>query len=300
MTIPPSPLESHGSDSRLLEYPARVFTLEQLGIDRTRFLTEFSPSFRSLPWDFYDVRREHLQRLFCAFPEEHFRLQKFLVGYWTGKAALADIMDLWERLPLAERTALEAVTPYRRRAMARFRLERRGSGWHREHLPDDTPFSQGKPDTADLRSLPRVFAPIDSALTDHPLFIQLQEGVARLVAEVRPDVHTLILTTHQMGVVCHPGQVRTNSPEGIHQDGADYIVSALVVERQGVTGGTSRVFGADRETLLLSHTLQPGEGLFQADAGSPLWHDVTPIQLCDLSAKEGFRSIFGLDIRIEN
>ena len=40
-------------------------------------------------------------------------------------------------------------------------------------------------------------------------------------------------------------------------------------------------------------------GVFQADAGSPLWHDVTPITFDPESGEpEGVRSIFGLDIRL--
>lgn len=300
MSTPLSPRESRGSDSRLSEYPFRVFTLTQLGIDRARFLTELAPSFDGLPWDFYDVRREHMQRLFHAFPDETSRLQQFLRAYWTEQVSLSAVEDLLARLPQVERAALEAVAPYRRRAMARFRLEREGTHWQQARLSDNTHFAQGKLDTGDLRALPRRFAPMACTVAENPLFVQLREGVANLVAEVCPKVRALTLTVHQMSVVCHPGRAATNSPEGIHQDGADYIVSALVVERRGVTGGKSRVFGPDRETVLLSHTLQPGEGLFQADAGSPLWHDVTPVHRSESAHSEGIRSILGFDIRLEN
>nr|WP_309689070.1 2OG-Fe dioxygenase family protein [Armatimonas sp.] len=299
MSTPLSPRESHGSDSRFSEYPFRVFTLEQLGIDRARFLTELAPSFHALAWDIYDVRREQVQRLLHAFPEETSRLQQFLRDYWTEQATLGVVEDLLSRLPTAERVALESVAPYRRRAMARFRLELTGLGWQEERLPDNTRFAQGKLNTGDLRALPRRFAPMACAVVDNPLFARLREGVAELVAKARPGVGTLTLTVHQMSVVCHPGQAATNSPEGIHQDGADYIVSALVVERRGVTGGMSRVFGPDREAVLLSHTLQPGEGLFQADTGSPLWHDVTPVHRSESAESDGIRSILGFDIRLE-
>ena len=274
----------------------RVFTLKTLGIDPVCFLAELAPSFRALAWDPYDVRREQAQRLLRAFPDETFRLQQFLVDYWTGQASLAAVEDLLARLVPEERQALEAVAPYRRRAMARFRLERDADRWHPERLPTDTRFVQGKLDTGDLRALPRVFAPMTELVAGHPLFLRLLEGVAGLVQQIRPEVHSLSITAHQMSVLCHAGQPASNSPEGIHQDGADYIVSALVVERQGVVGGVSRVFGPDRESVLLAHTLQPGEGLFQADAGSPLWHDVTPIR--HTGEGEGVRSLIGLDIRL--
>lgn len=298
MSTPLSPRESHGSDSRFSEYPRRVFTLEQLGIDRARFLAELAPSFYPLPWDTYDVRREQVRRLFAAFPSEHPRLQQFLVSYWTGTETLTAIEDLLVRLPTEERTALESVAPYRRRAMARFRLERMGAHWQQERLPDEPGFAQGKLDSGDLRALPRLFAPMEPSVAENVGFVRLREGVAELVAEARPDARVLTVTVHQMSVVCRPGQAATNSPEGIHQDGSDYIVSALVVERTGVTGGTSRIFGPDQKTILLEHTLQPGEGLFQADVGSPLWHDVTPVRRSESAQSSGIRSVLGFDIRL--
>ncbi|MCB0335058.1 MAG: 2OG-Fe dioxygenase family protein [Bdellovibrionales bacterium] len=84
-----------------------------------------------------------------------------------------------------------------------------------------------------------------------------------------------------------------------HQDGADFIVSALVVDRDNITGGTSRVFADDTETIVLEHTLEPGVGIFQEDAGSRLWHDVTPVTLADSTKGEGKRSLIGFDIEIK-
>jgi len=95
-------------------------------------------------------------------------------------------------------------------------------------------------------------------------------------------------------------QPADNAPEGIHQDGADYIVSALVIERRNVQGGTSIIYGPDKQTIYLTVTLQPGQGIFQADQGSDLWHDVTPIVLeLNSSGGEGVRNILGFDILID-
>ena len=84
------------------------------------------------------------------------------------------------------------------------------------------------------------------------------------------------------------------------QDGADYIVSALVIGRQAIQGGKSTVYGPDRTTRLLTVTLQPGEGLFHADAGSGLWHDVSGIEFDEGSdSSEGVRNTLGIDIVVE-
>ena len=70
-----------------------------------------------------------------------------------------------------------------------------------------------------------------------------------------------------------------------------------MVERSNIAGGVSVVTSDDPQRVLLEHTLQPGEGLFQADVNSSLWHDVTPARLLDTKSSEvGVRNIFGFDI----
>ncbi|KAF1013190.1 MAG: hypothetical protein GAK31_03339 [Stenotrophomonas maltophilia] len=124
----------------------------------------------------------------------------------------------------------------------------------------------------------------------------------RLLADVAETVHRrcgaqrLAVSVHQMLTVASAHGVAEPAPKGIHQDGADYIVSALVLRRHGVGGGISRVYHDHGGRLLLSHTLLEGQGLFQPDAGSSLWHEVTAIHAHGESGGE--RMILGLDVNV--
>jgi hypothetical protein len=271
--------------------PHVVFSLDALGLDPARFLAELTPHFLALPWDLYDVKRAQVQRLLDAFPDERVRLEAFLAAYFAEKTDLSALSDLTGQLPEF------APRPHRQRAIGHFRLEsvQRKGDWSVERR-EEASFSQSPMATGDYRALPRVFVPMAEAISENPLFLDWLRAVGEQVRKARPDACVLRVTCHQMRTIARPGVSATNSPEGIHQDGADFIVSALVMERMGVIGGESRVFGPDRETVVLRHTLQPGEGIFQADAGSPLWHDVTPVVAS--GEGEGVRSLFGLDIRI--
>jgi len=154
-------------------------------------------------------------------------------------------------------------------------------------------------EAGDYRSLVRVFNEASELTTTHPDFQALLLRLAELVGEVRPGSRKLAMTMHQVSIFAEAGEEGDNSPEGVHQDGADYIVSALVVERDGVIGAESIVYGADKKTEILRHTLQPGEGLFQADKNTSLWHDVTLIQDDPATPPTyGKRSIFGFDINV--
>lgn len=109
-----------------------------------------------------------------------------------------------------------------------------------------------------------------------------------------------------MSVKARKGVPGNNSPEGAHEDGADFIVSALVVNRDHILGGKSQVFeklANGKMVNIFERELQPGEFLFQADTGeekhygNDLWHYVTPFYV-EEGVSEAWRDIIGFDIVI--
>ncbi len=273
----------------------RVFSVEGIGIDREAFRCELAPTFSDLKWDLYDVRRMQLAFLHERLPDNRPEIEAFYPFFFTEQAALTDIAHLLDRLSLQDRRRLHELQPYRRRSMARFVLSRFGSGW-RIQREGHSAFVQNTPD---YRSAARMFEPMAAEVSGAPAFQAVLHGIARIVQGVQPTLRAFELTVHQVCLIARPGVPADNSPEGIHQDDADYIVSALVVERRNVSGGESRIFSADKQTCLLRMILQEGQGLFQADRGSELWHDVTPIRTTEaIGDVDGVRCTFGFDIRI--
>ena len=105
--------------------------------------------------------------------------------------------------------------------------------------------------------------------------------------------------------VAQPGD---NSPEGAHEDGVDYIVSALVINRHNLKGGQSQIIEqlpTGKKEIIYRRTLRPGEFVFQADTrdeliyGTDLWHHVTPFTMAKPEKGEGWRDIIGLDIMVK-
>lgn len=288
---------SRSSDLRFLDgapAPILPFRLADAGL-----IEAAAPFLPDLPWDTYDAPRARVRFLKTRFPDHSDRLDRYLRAVWSGHAEPFPLDPLVERLSPDDQAAFAAIRPYRRRAIARFRLAPRGDGWRIERTPV-AGFTQKSPVAGDPRSLRRVFAPWPDDLAAHPSLRAVLSGIGDVVRSLRPEMSGMVCTAHLMRVECAPGRAATNAPEGVHQDGADYIVSALVLERDGIAGGQSRVLGAARadggRDLYLATTLEVGQGLFQADAGSPLWHDVTPI--APLGERVGIRSILGLDIRV--
>lgn len=281
-----------------IDAPLYMFDLESMGIDRAAFLRELMPTFEGLTWDPYDVRRMQMDFLQTHLPEARARLDAFYPGFFAGHHALSEIDDLLGRLSAVDRAYVEVeIQPCRKRSLARFRLTPHGTRWGVERQPV-TEFVQRTPD---YRSMKRVFQPMRDEVCSSPMFQELVQRIADMARAVDGRERALEMTVHQASLVARPGAPADNSPEGIHQDGVDYLVSALVVERRNVQGGESRIFAEDKRTCLFRTTLQQGQGLFQADRNTGLWHDVTPVYVepsGDGALGEGVRNIFGFDVNV--
>jgi hypothetical protein len=285
---------------RMLPYPLRLFDLKEWGIDSQRFLADMAPTFYDLEWDMYAVKLEQLRFLRFHFPEQRENVERFFNDYYNYRIPLVAVKGLVAGISSDEYNILASMRPYRRRSISRFHLayEVKRGLWSIERLFEGS-FTQAV-GAGDYRKQSRTFREASPAVTDHMLFRRVLLNLAEEIRSIRPEVKHLRITCHQMGLVARPQAYADNAPEGIHQDGADYIISALVIERRGVKGGVSTVYGPDKRTEYLSATLLPGQGIFQADRGTDLWHDVSPVTIEDpCSQTEGVRNILGFDVMVE-
>jgi hypothetical protein len=282
--------------------PLRLSDVDGLGVSFARLQERLEPTFADLPWDEYDAKRERVEFLTSRYPQHEATLSRFLVAYFADDQSLADVRSFVEDLDETDHEAFERVQPSRRRAMVNFVAHKSGrttSPWTIEREPLAA-FTQARDHDDDYRAMQRRFAESRSEVTESPELQALTTRIAMLADEARGgSLREVKLVCHQMGLVARGDAAATNTPEGIHQDGSDYIVSALVIERDGVVGGESVVYGPDKRTEYLRHTLQEGQGIFQADAGSPLWHWATPVHSSDgTDSGTGVRNIVGFDVHV--
>jgi hypothetical protein len=269
----------------------RLFRMEQLGLPPA-FLDVLAAQADSLPWDTWDVARRRRQML------ERYRSildsgQRSLLDACGGDATDPSWAGLLAALPCVLREALLRIRPHRRRSLRKYRLLRQATRcWQLQPLAD-TRFEQ--PAVAG-RTAVRHFAAIPTALTYHPDMLRFVAGIAETI-HAQCGATALEMAVHQMLTLADGDNAADPAPEGLHQDGADYIVSALVVRRRGIQGGLSRVRRGSAGAVLLEHELQEGEGIFQPDAGSPLWHEVSPIRVT-AAGHPGQRMILGIDAHV--
>lgn len=150
-------------------------------------------------------------------------------------------------------------------------------------------------ETLDYRHNARKFKELPDELCDENLI----KVIKFIFLEIRKflDFSEARLIIHHVLIECVDGESATNSPEGIHQDGMDYIVSAFVLESKNICGAKSIVYLEDKKTKIFQTTLKEGQGILQVDKNSSLWHEVTEIRPINKNLP-AFRSSIGFDIEI--
>jgi len=119
----------------------------------------------------------------------------------------------------------------------------------------------------------RWFEPVEPAVSQAALWTGLLLALGRLFAQVKPAPQWSI-EAHQFRIDT-AGGVGRPTPEGAHRDGVDFVV-VMLVGRQGVKGGETRVFDAHGPSGVRFVMTEPLTTLLLDD--TRVIHETTPIQ----------------------
>lgn len=292
---------------RTIKAPIRIGSLTDLDINKADFIASFKPFFNTdLMDDMYLVKNNQIAFLKSIFIKYIASLEKIHQDYFEGKlpkSVLNSWVDKLSENQKKEFLILSKIT--RQRNISSFIVEK-SSEKQRNNLDvkriEATSFKQ---DVSDFRVWQRVFKQASKASVENELFKNLLKKVFHLVEEIHPTIQKIKITSHFMRTISDADIKGENSPEGIHEDSAKYIVSALVINRTNISGAETQIFEAvsGEKELIFKKILSAGEFAFQADTGeekefgTDLWHYVTPIQPINKTEK-GVRDIIGFDIEI--
>lgn len=96
------------------------------------------------------------------------------------------------------------------------------------------------------------------------------------IEQITPSPHTeWRIQAHQFRITATPQEKGKPTPEGIHKDGADFIL-IMLLKRHNVKGGVSRIFTNDRELIQETQLTDPGDTIILDDKA--VWHGVTQIE----------------------
>lgn len=266
--------------------PIFFFRLDMLGIDAKAFLEKFVNRLNDLPWDLYDVLYKAES---AAAKSDPIGFSRYLSQRQADEAPDQQL----NLLQLIIGSFAEPLQPFRRRAATRYELRRKSRFlWSISELPQQS-FTQS---VGDERVRPRKFASITPDLIYDSNLLSLLAFFAEIIHYNLPHVYTVQSVVHLMATYAFAGQGSEPAPEGVHKDGSDYVMTALVLDRQNVVGGVSSVFAPEANNLVFKRQLEPGEGLFHADQPSVFWHSVSSIKVANESLiTPSFRAILGMD-----
>jgi len=121
--------------------------------------------------------------------------------------------------------------------------------------------------------LERWFEPIEGAVLALPAWRRILAAFARLASAAKGE-QPWFVEAHQFRIDTTDG-IGWPTPEGAHRDGVDLVVVVLV-GREGIKGGETRVFAADGPEGLRFTMLEPWTTLVLDD--ERVIHESTPIQ----------------------
>jgi len=119
----------------------------------------------------------------------------------------------------------------------------------------------------------RWFEPSQADLTSKPTWHALLLGLTHILNSVK-QVNTWFIEAHQFRIDTTDGIGRP-TPEGAHRDGVDFV-AVFLLNRVGIKGGETRIFGATGSAGLRFTLTEPWSLLLMND--EKMIHESTPIQ----------------------
>ncbi len=136
-----------------------------------------------------------------------------------------------------------------------------------------------------LGDIKREFAELEDALIELDIFRDLILAFHDS-CKLHPEAE---IGVHQIRTICSPDNLGNPAPEGIHQDGTDFI-GIFSVDRDNIQGGETHLYAAKKEKPVFSKILNSGELLLVND--HDFFHFTTPIKP-EIPA-QGSRDVFVL------
>lgn len=286
-----------------LHHPVSVFSAEDYGVNSSELIPELKDYFFKLEWDSYLSRQKKLEYLIRHVPDisaidsNH---QPLFKAYYSGEAEESCLDKFLYKLNGIQQKEFEKIKSHRRRSVASFKIfwdENKDIIIERLSVGH---FEQKEAAVAEKNEwtlINRTFQQADPGMFSANLQ-KLIRGLSLDILSYHPTLESMDFVTHFTQIVATAeDRAVSNAPEGIHQDGMDYIVSALVIDLDNAEGGKSLIYGADKNTLLFETKLRPGQGILQPDKGTDLWHTVEPIRPKN-KEKPAYRSTLGFDFNL--
>jgi hypothetical protein len=158
-------------------------------------------------------------------------------------------------------------------------------------LPHET-YYQPSSENPYAGGIERDFAPLSPETVDNP-FLGALIRCTFACLPIREECvgRTWEVRIHQIRIVATVERPGRPAPEGIHQDGTDFL-SLHLVRRRNARGGESTIYDLDRRPIRSCTMREPLDSMILEDPR--IMHGVTPVHPAD-GLTEGIRDMLGID-----
>ena len=201
-------------------------------------------------------------------------------GDLTETAAWGEFVDSWNDLHQDQFMADGGT--YRFRRFSEFQLDMQARSI--TTLPH-VAYRQSKQDNYLNGGIDRMYSPIKSEIQTNSAFIAVLLRYADVLAPLHPGAQWFA-QVFQNRVFANQNQLGQPTPEGVHRDGVDYVLT-LLMKRYNINGGESATYLADGVSVTAKVVLQtPGDYILLNDRATK--HSVQAI-VRDDSEQIGYR-----------
>jgi hypothetical protein len=178
---------------------------------------------------------------------------------------------------------------FRRRRHAVFSLSNTGEAMRLPHRPH----YQSKTYNTLQGGIERWFEPIAPHVTESSIFNRVLALCARVFGALAPRVPVWDVEVHQFRIEAKAEQAGLPTPEGMHRDGVDYVLVALI-RRLNIDSGTTKIHDLDGEEVGSFTLAHPLDTALVDD--ERVFHGVTPVVPMD-GSQPAFRDVLVVTLR---
>jgi hypothetical protein len=228
-----------------------------------------------------DVLGEIVDRGFAWIPAAAWSLDQETESHWRRLA------DDWDHLE--QDRFLNPGATFRRRRYGRYywspKTDELAAVAHE-------PYFQPEDENAYAGGIARDFAPLLPDTVQNPFLTALvRRTFACLPVAAGRCGQTWEVRVHQIRIVASPEEPGLPAPEGIHQDGTDFLTLHLV-RRSNVVGAESTIYDLNRRPIQSYTMREPLDSFILEDPR--IMHGVTPVHPADGNSL-AIRDLLGID-----
>ncbi len=134
----------------------------------------------------------------------------------------------------------------------------------------------------------RDFEAFKTETIEHPLLNSIIQMVVPLFSFDNEKFWRI--QAHQFRIVASQEEPGNPTPEGIHKDGADFIL-IMVLKRENITGGVNHIYDASKRLAFGAVLTEPGDAILLDD--NKVWHGVSEVYPI-LADKPAYRDVLVL------